>query len=98
MQDEAQQLYAQCGRYDLLNKLLRSRNKMDAAHALAETKDRINLRNTEHSWGRSLEQAGDLKEAAARYERANTHLYDVPRMLSDHPQHLQAYMSKTKDK
>ncbi|KAJ8931389.1 hypothetical protein NQ314_015707 [Rhamnusium bicolor] len=87
-----------CERYDLQNKLLRSRNKMDAAHAVAESKDRINLRNTEHAWARTLEQAGDLKEAAARYERANTHLYDVPRMLSDHPQQLQAYMSKTKDK
>lgn len=71
---------------------------MDAAHAVAESRDRINLRNTEHAWARTLEQSGDFKEAIARYERANTHLYDVPRMLSDHPQQLQAYMSKTKDK
>ncbi|XP_072382747.1 intraflagellar transport protein 140 homolog isoform X1 [Diabrotica undecimpunctata] len=98
MPDEAEQLYIQCGRYDLQNKLLRSRNKMDAAHAVSESKDRINLRNTDHTWAKMLEQAGDFKEAAARYERANTHLYDVPRMLSDHPQQLQTYMSKTKDK
>ncbi|KAJ8978265.1 hypothetical protein NQ317_012623 [Molorchus minor] len=98
MLDEAEQLYIQCNRYDLQNKLLRNRNKMDAAHAVAESKDRINLRNTEHAWARALEDAGDLKEAAVRYERANTHLYDVPRMLSDHPQQLQAYMSKTKNK
>ncbi|VEN35720.1 unnamed protein product [Callosobruchus maculatus] len=98
MLDEAEQLYIQCGRYDLQNKLLRSRNQMDAAHAVAESKDRINLKNTDHAWARSLEETGDFKEAAARYERANTHLYDVPRMLSDHPQQLQAYMSKTRDK
>ncbi|CAG9865125.1 unnamed protein product [Phyllotreta striolata] len=98
MLEEAEQLYVECGRYDLQNKLLRSRNKMDAAHAVAESKDRINLRNTEYSWAKMLEQAEDFKEAAARYERANTHLYDVPRMLSDHPQQLQAYMTKTKDK
>ncbi|KAG5881961.1 hypothetical protein JTB14_020525 [Gonioctena quinquepunctata] len=98
MLDEAEQLFIQCGRYDLQNNLLRSRNKMDAAHAVAESKDRINLRNTEHAWAESLELLGDLKEACARYERANTHLYDVPRMLSDYPQQLQAYMSKTKDK
>ncbi|XP_057670783.1 intraflagellar transport protein 140 homolog [Diorhabda carinulata] len=98
MLEEAEQLYIQCGRYDLLNKLLRSRNKLDAAHAVAESNDRINLRNTEHTWARMLEQSGDFKEAAARYERANTHLYDVPRMLSDHPQQLQNYMAKTKDK
>lgn len=71
---------------------------MDAAHAVAESKDRINLRNTEYSWAKLLEQSEDFKEAAARYERANTYLYDVPRMLSDHPQQLQAYMTKTKDK
>lgn len=71
---------------------------MEAAHAVAESKDRINLRNTEHAWARVLEQSGDFKEAASRYERANTHVYDVPRMLSEHPQQLQAYMTKTKDK
>ncbi|XP_074040796.1 intraflagellar transport protein rempA isoform X2 [Leptinotarsa decemlineata] len=97
MLDEAEQLYIQCGRHDLQNKLLRSRNKMDAAHAVAESKDRINLRNTEHAWAKSLELSGEFEEAAARYERANTHLYDIPRMFSDHPQQLQAYMSKTKD-
>ncbi|CAG9817936.1 unnamed protein product [Phaedon cochleariae] len=98
MLDDAEQLYVQCNRHDLQNKLLRSRNKMDAAHAVAESKDRINLRNTDHAWAISLEQQGDFKEAAARYEKANTHLYDIPRMLSDHPLQLQAYMSKTKDK
>ena len=95
--DEAEQLYVQCGRYDLLNKLLRSRNKMDAAHAIAESQDRIHLKNTEHAWAKSLEQSGDLKEAAIRYERANTHKFDIPRMLLDQPQQLESFMAKTKD-
>ncbi|XP_030750453.1 intraflagellar transport protein 140 homolog [Sitophilus oryzae] len=64
--DEAEQLYSKCGRYDLLNKLLRCRNKMEDAHTLAKTKDRINLRNTEYCWAKSLEKAGDFKEAAMR--------------------------------
>ncbi|XP_063916884.1 intraflagellar transport protein 140 homolog [Zophobas morio] len=97
MLDEAEQLYVQCGRYDLLNKLLRSRNKMDAAHAIAESQDRIHLKNTEHAWAKSLEQSGDLKEAAIRYERANTHKFDIPRMLLDQPQQLESFMAKTKD-
>ncbi|XP_030750473.1 intraflagellar transport protein 140 homolog isoform X2 [Sitophilus oryzae] len=96
--DEAEQLYSKCGRYDLLNKLFRCRNKMEDAHTLAKTKDRINLRNTEYCWAKSLEKAGDFKEAAMRYEKAGTHRYDIPRMLSDHPQQLQSYMSKSKDK
>ncbi|CAH0563779.1 unnamed protein product [Brassicogethes aeneus] len=97
MLDEAEQLYAQCGRYDLLNRLLRSRNKMDAAHAIAESKDRIHLRNTEYTWAKILEQNGDIKEAIARFEKANTHKHDVPRMLIEQPLLLQAYMAKTKD-
>lgn len=70
---------------------------MDVASNIAENKDRIHLRNTEHAWARSLEQTGNYKEAISHYENANTHRYDVPRMLTDRPQQLQAYMSKTKD-
>jgi intraflagellar transport protein 140 len=97
LKDEAEQLYVQCERYDLLNKLLRSRNKLDAAHATAESQDRIHLKNTEHAWAKALEQSGDFKEAAVRYERANTHKFDVPRMLLDQPLQLESYMGKTKD-
>ncbi|XP_049817321.1 intraflagellar transport protein 140 homolog isoform X2 [Aethina tumida] len=97
MLDEAEQLYVQCNRYDLLNKLLRSRNKMDAAHAIAESKDRIHLRNTEYAWAKILEQNGEIKEAISRFEKANTHKQDVPKMLIDQPQLLQTYMAKTKD-
>ncbi|XP_060521943.1 intraflagellar transport protein 140 homolog [Cylas formicarius] len=96
--EEAERLYAECNRYDLMIQLLRAQNKMEAALAVAENKDRINLRNTQHAWGRALESDGDLKGAAARYERAGTHRYDVPRMLADHPDQLCGYMAKTKDK
>lgn len=71
---------------------------MDAAHAIAESKDRIHLKNTEYTWAKDLENAGEFKDAILRYEKANTHRYDVPRMLIEQPQHLQAYMLKTKDK
>lgn len=66
IQEEAEELYNQCGRYDLLNQLLRCRNKFQEARDLAEAKDRINLRNTEHAWARKLEQDGEFKEAAIK--------------------------------
>lgn len=66
IQEEAEELYNQCARYDLLNKLLRRRNKFQEARDLAEAKDRINLRNTEHAWARKLEQDGEFKEAAIK--------------------------------
>ncbi|KAL1494371.1 hypothetical protein ABEB36_009980 [Hypothenemus hampei] len=96
--EEAELLYIQCGRYDLLNKLLRCRNKHEEAVSLAEKKDRINLKNTEYDFAKKLERNGDFKEAAIRYEKAGTHAYEIPRMLSDHPQQLQLYMTKTRDK
>ncbi|KAI4456192.1 hypothetical protein MML48_8g00010237 [Holotrichia oblita] len=97
MLDDAEQLYIQCERYDLLNKLYQSRNKMDEALTIAETKDRIHLRNTEYHYARQLEQDSNYKEAIIHYEKANTHRYDVPRMLLEQPDQLQLYMSKTND-
>lgn len=95
--DEAQQLYIQCERYDLLNKLLQNCNKMEEAVKIAETKDRIHLKNTYYVWAKKLEQNGDFREAAKKYEKANTHRYDVPRMLINQPELLEGYMTKTSD-
>lgn len=81
----------------MLNKLKQNRNKIDEALTIAQTKDRIHLRNTEYTYARSLEQSGQLAEAIVHYEKANTHRYDVPRMLIDQQEQLEAYMSKTND-
>ncbi|KAK9885497.1 hypothetical protein WA026_010990 [Henosepilachna vigintioctopunctata] len=97
MLDEAEQLYRKCERYDLLNQLYQNQDRMEEAYSIASTKDRIHFRNTEHMWAKSLEQAGDFKEAAIKYEKANTHRVEIPRMLVDHPEELQKYMSKTND-
>ncbi|XP_022916343.2 intraflagellar transport protein 140 homolog [Onthophagus taurus] len=97
MLDEAEQLYIQCERYDLLNKLLQTRNKMEEALSLAEKKDRIHLRNTQYLYGKELELKGNIKEAITHYELANTHRQDVPRMLLDDPERLKSYMMQTND-
>lgn len=70
---------------------------MEEAVKIAETKDRIHLKNTYHVWGKKLEQNGDFREAAKKYEKANTHRYDVPRMLINQPDLLEGYMTKTND-
>ncbi|KAF5302514.1 hypothetical protein FQR65_LT00886 [Abscondita terminalis] len=95
MLEEAEQLYIQCERYDLLNKFYQSSNKMEKALKIAETKDRIHLKNTEHLWAKSLEENGEIREAVRRYENANTHFQEVPRMLIDQPDQLEVYMSNT---
>lgn len=70
---------------------------MDKALNIAETKDRIHLKNTEYNYAKQLEQDSNYKEAILHFERANTHRYDVPRMLLDQADQLQLYMSKTND-
>lgn len=70
---------------------------MDEALNIAETKDRIHLRNTEYLYAKQLEQDGNYKEAIVHFEKANTHRYEVPRMLLEQMDQLQLYMSKTND-
>lgn len=70
---------------------------MEDALNIAQTKDRIHLRNTEHACAKQLELSGNYKDAIKHYENANTHRYDVPRMLAEQPQQLEAYITKTKD-
>lgn len=97
LKDEAEQLYTSCGRYDLLNKLLASRNKFEEAQKLAESKDRIHLKSTLYKWGRSLELSSEYNEATIMYQKANTHKHDIPRMLIDQPRLLDEFMSQTHD-
>lgn len=70
---------------------------MDKALTTAADKDRIHLKNTEYNYARALEKDGRYKEAISHYEAANTHRFDVPRMLINHPERLESYMNKTND-
>ncbi|XP_046687585.1 intraflagellar transport protein 140 homolog [Homalodisca vitripennis] len=64
MLEEAEKLYAVCGRWDLLNRLLQAQGKWRDAVKLAEEKDRIHVRHTCHWYGKHLESQGDLERAA----------------------------------
>lgn len=46
MNDEAVKLYESSKRYDLLNKMMQAEGNWDKAISIAETNDRINLKNT----------------------------------------------------
>lgn len=70
---------------------------MEDALAVASDKDRIHLKNTEYNYARTLEKDGRLKEAIGHFENANTHRFDVPRMLINQPERLESYMNKTND-
>lgn len=70
---------------------------MEEAVKIAESKDRVHLKNTYHAWAKKLEENGDFRDAAKMYEKANTHRYDVPRMFFSQSEVLEAYMANTND-
>lgn len=97
VKDEAEELYKSCNRYDLLNRFYRARNLITASLDVAETKDRIHLRNTYYNVGRNLENKGDVTGAAAMYCKSETHGFTIPKMLLSDPVTLENYAIKNKN-
>lgn len=96
-QEDAENLYTCIERYDLLNKMYQSASRWDEALRIAESKDRIHLKNTYNSYGRYLEEKGEIQEAIKMYELANTHRNHIPRLLLNNPVALEKYIQKSKD-
>ncbi|XP_075533843.1 intraflagellar transport protein rempA isoform X2 [Dermacentor variabilis] len=92
MVQEAEELLYSCGRYDLLVRVLEDSGQWERAVDVARQHDRIRLRATYHNYGKHLEASGDVEKAVVAYEKADTHLFDVPRMLFDDPQALEQYV------
>jgi intraflagellar transport protein 140 len=70
----------------------------EKAIKLCEQHRRIQLKTTYHAYAKNLESQKKIPEAIDMYEKAETHRYEVPRMLLDEPDQLQAYVVKKKDK
>ncbi|CAN7942459.1 unnamed protein product, partial [Ixodes pacificus] len=98
MIQEAEDLLEACGRYDLLIKLFEDSNQWERAIQVAQTHDRIRLRATYHNYAQHLEASGDIDKAIQMYEKSETHLFEVPRMLFDEPQALEQYMRNSRNK
>eukprot|EP00057_Strongylocentrotus_purpuratus_P021032 XP_011675506.1 PREDICTED: intraflagellar transport protein 140 homolog [Strongylocentrotus purpuratus] len=96
--EDAERLYKNCGRYDLLNAFYQASGQWGKAMETAELNDRIHLRTTYYHYAKHLEAKGDINGAIPNYEKSDTHRFEVPRMLFDEPQALEAYIMKTKDR
>ncbi|XP_033630790.1 intraflagellar transport protein 140 homolog [Asterias rubens] len=96
--DDAERLYKNCSRYDLLNSFYQASGQWGKAMETAELNDRIHLRTTYYNYAKHLEAKGDINGAIPNYEKSDTHRFEVPRMLFDEPQALEAYIMKNKDK
>ncbi|CEF68255.1 Intraflagellar transport protein 140 homolog [Strongyloides ratti] len=94
---EARNLYIECKRYDLLNKLLQTENKWTEAFDIAHTYDRINLKNTYYNYAKYLENKSDITNALNHYEKSGNVVYEIPRLLMSEPKALELYIKRKKD-
>ncbi|XP_065366029.1 intraflagellar transport protein 140 homolog [Calliphora vicina] len=97
MTEKAQELFRKSERYDLLNKHLRSLGKVDEAIKLAETHDRINLKNTYFQKATELRENGDIAGALQFYEKTQNPVQNITKMLLENPASMKRYMQNTTD-
>ncbi|XP_073219058.1 intraflagellar transport protein 140 homolog isoform X5 [Lepidochelys kempii] len=98
MLEDAERLYKNCKRYDLLNKFYQASDQWQKAMEVAETHDRVHLRTTYYNYAKHLEATAECNIALSYYEKSDTHRFEVPRMLSEDLQALEIYVNKMKDK
>ncbi|XP_017466425.1 PREDICTED: intraflagellar transport protein 140 homolog [Rhagoletis zephyria] len=97
MYDKAIELYKKCGRHDLLNKLLQARGKIDEAITIAETEDRVHLKNTYFHKAQQLKERGDVKGALEYFEKSQNPVQNITQMLLDNPLAMKRYMQNSTD-
>ncbi|KAJ7305775.1 hypothetical protein JRQ81_010141 [Phrynocephalus forsythii] len=98
MLEDAEQLYKECKRYDLLNTFYQASDQWQEAINVAEAHDRVHLRTTYYNYAKHLEATGNRSLALTYYEKSETHKFEVPRMLSEDLHALESYVNKMKDK
>ncbi|TFK04093.1 ankyrin repeat domain-containing protein 33 [Platysternon megacephalum] len=98
MLEDAERLYKNCKRYDLLNMFYQASDQWQKAMEVAETHDRVHLRTTYYNYAKHLEATAECNLALNYYEKSDTHRFEVPRMLSEDLQALEIYVNKMKDK
>ncbi|XP_074867277.1 intraflagellar transport protein 140 homolog isoform X3 [Carettochelys insculpta] len=98
MLEDAERLYKNCKRFDLLNKFYQASDQWQKAIEVAETHDRVHLRTTFYNYAKHLEATAEHTLALSYYEKSDTHRFEVPRMFSEDLQALETYVNKMKDK
>ncbi|CAD8148851.1 unnamed protein product [Paramecium pentaurelia] len=99
MISEAEKLYYQCKRYDLLNKLYQAQGQWEKAVEIAEKHDRINLLSTYYKLAKQYEISKEWDKAIQYYEKSGNALKEVPRMFyeADELQYLEGYVLQKKN-
>ncbi|EZA61734.1 hypothetical protein DMN91_004415 [Ooceraea biroi] len=94
---DAERLFREAKRLDLLGRLFEARNKFKEAIELASNENKIREKTSHYNYARALEQQDKVAEAIDMYTKADCHRFEVPRMLLTRPRELLAYLNNTED-
>uniref|UniRef100_A0AC35UC71 ANAPC4_WD40 domain-containing protein n=1 Tax=Rhabditophanes sp. KR3021 TaxID=114890 RepID=A0AC35UC71_9BILA len=94
---EAANLYYECQRFDLLNNLYQACGKWTEAFEIASNCDRIHLKNTHYNYAVYLESNLKYNLAIEHYEKSNTYIDEVPRILIKETRAVELYVKRMKD-
>ncbi|CAH8293788.1 unnamed protein product, partial [Schistosoma intercalatum] len=92
MTEEAEQLFIQCNRWDLVIRLHQSLGNWNKALITAEQHNRMLLRSIHYAYAKELESVGNIQQAIEHYIKSGTYQFEVPRMLQNNPELLESFV------
>ncbi|KAK0096463.1 hypothetical protein PV326_005425 [Microctonus aethiopoides] len=93
--DDAERLFYQAKRLDLLSDLLEGCNKYNESMTLSASHNKIREKLSCYNYAKLLEQQGDIAKAIEMFTKSDCHYFEVPRMLLNQPNELQRYLANT---
>lgn len=97
LQEDAEKLFRQAQRLDLLGALLEARNQFAEAIELAQNENKIREKTSCYNYAKALEMEGKITESIEMYTKADCHRFEVPRMLLNTPKELLNYLNRSDD-
>ncbi|XP_018367510.1 PREDICTED: intraflagellar transport protein 140 homolog isoform X1 [Trachymyrmex cornetzi] len=94
---DAEHLFREAKRLDLLGRLYEGRNKFKEAIELASNENKIREKTSYYNYARALEQQDKVAEAIDMYTKADCHRFEVPRMLLMRPRELLTYLNNSEE-
>ncbi|XP_076655730.1 intraflagellar transport protein rempA [Halictus rubicundus] len=95
--NDAEHLFREAKRLDLLCKLLEARGKFKEAIELSSNENKICEKTSYYNYAKTLEQERKISEAIEMYSKADCHRFEVPRMLLVRPRELLSYLNNSDD-
>uniref|UniRef100_A0A0R3WMJ8 RAB3GAP2_N domain-containing protein n=1 Tax=Hydatigena taeniaeformis TaxID=6205 RepID=A0A0R3WMJ8_HYDTA len=93
MTAEAERLFIECGRWDLVTRMHCALGHWDKALSVVEKHNRVRLKNTHYAFALELKNQGRMEDAIHHFIQSNTHCMEVPRMLKDSPEKLEEFVN-----